>query len=261
MKTTRVFLLGGLVAASMGGAAIAQTIANSPHDLSSSVATNADKNEICVYCHTPHAANTAISAPLWNKPAGSATLSSYSSSTIDSEILPVGSVSLACLSCHDGTQAPDTVINAPGTNGLTAGTSLGTAATALTGVFNIGGDDLVNDHPIGIRYGGGDGGSLAANDPDFVTASTATINSTPVWWVDTSVGSAGTREKTDMILYTRTSALSSNPEPYVECASCHDPHAGDTDDTTGGTNIAGSDVSFMRISNDSSAVCLACHIK
>ena len=39
-------------------------------------------------------------------------------------------------------------------------------------------------------------------------------------------------------------------EPFVECATCHDPHRGS------GTNPA-----FMRLSNTDSDVCLACHVK
>lgn len=92
---------------------------------------------------------------------------------------------------------------------------------------------------------------LTATDPDFVTAQTATINSSPAWWVDTSLGTAGTRDKTDMVLYTRDNAGTN--EPFVECASCHDPHVGDPDDA-GGSNPAGSDVSFMRIESANSDV-------
>jgi hypothetical protein len=63
-----------------------------------------------------------------------------------------------------------------------------------------------------------------------------------------------------MILFTRDNGGSF--EPFVECATCHDPHSGVTEDVAGGgTNAAGSDISFMRIANTDSDVCLACHIK
>ena len=54
-----------------------------------------------------------------------------------------------------------------------------------------------------------------------------------------------------MILYTRAFPTGGNG-PSVECGSCHDPHEGEAN---------GIDVSFLRISNVGSEVCLACHIK
>jgi predicted CXXCH cytochrome family protein len=232
------------------GAAHAQGIDGSLHDLATGTG---DNNEICVYCHTPHGAGTTVEAPLWNKPIVATTYATYDSTTIDGDILAVGSVSLACLTCHDGTQARDAVINAPG-SGL--GTSpLGTLGTMPVGITNLG-TDLTNDHPIGIQYSGF---GATPTDPDFKTDTVppttnlelATINGLSRWWVDTTAGTDGTREKTDIILYTRDNT--GNPgglaeEPFVECASCHDPH----------NNANGT---FLRIANSNSAVCLACHVK
>jgi predicted CXXCH cytochrome family protein len=230
-------------------------IATSDHDLSSGLVTNADKNEICVYCHTPHASNNLVEAPLWNKPAVAAAYQTYDSSissTLDGTVLALGSVSIACLSCHDGTQAMDTVINAPGSGGYNAaGTSMGTSGVMpTTTIANLisglgGGGDLANDHPIGILYGGFDTGGGVKVDDDFNSPATAVINATDQWWVDTTGGTAS-REKTDMILYARDDG--GTQKPFVECASCHDPH-----EPSNGT--------FLRVSNDSSAVCLACHVK
>jgi len=248
----RIILLGGLFAAFVGGQASAQVISGSPHDLSSGSIANGDKNEVCVYCHTPHGAATGVSAPLWNKPIVATAYTTYDSTTIDGEILSVGSVSVACLTCHDGTQARDAVINAPGT-GL--GTSpLGGLGTMPAGIANLG-TDLSNDHPIGIQYGGFGTPQI---DPDFtpVTKDAALDK----WWVNTTAtGSTAGRDKTDMILYTRDNG--GTAEPFVECASCHDPHVGAADDISGGNNIGGSTISFMRISNENSDVCLACHTK
>lgn len=54
-----------------------------------------------------------------------------------------------------------------------------------------------------------------------------------------------------MILYTRAAAGGytgqTENEPFVECASCHDPHT--------------ANATFLRIPNSGSAVCLACHVK
>ncbi len=267
----------GIVAAA--GLLTAQTalgaIANTKHNLGlTGTGTNSfDGTEaICVFCHTPHGADNSASVPLWNRvlsdPATYTTYASLGTSTLDGGVAPVGSVSIACLSCHDGTQAMNVMINAPGSGnydpaGFTLpGTWTGPAATATpvgslnyatASIVNIG-TDLSNDHPVGIQYGGGgatsadaDGpftGSLA--DPDFVPPYKATINGNPVWWVDTSVGTTGIREKTDMQLYTRADLGAT--EPFVECASCHNPHT-DVNPT------------FLRIQNTGSAVCLACHVK
>lgn len=86
-------------------------------------------DEICVFCHTPHGANTAIPVPLWNKGTPANTI--YPQMTLTSTGNPstpnlVGHMSLACLSCHDGTQAMDNMVNGPGGGSyLAAGSSMG----------------------------------------------------------------------------------------------------------------------------------------
>ena len=218
--------------------------------------------EICVFCHTPHGASTTNKAPLWNKGAQVGTYTTYSSatsSTIDGTVSTATSVSLGCLSCHDGTQAMDNMINAPGSGNYNAAgarlpgaTWTGAAADGLmpTGIAMLS-TDLSNDHPVAIQFcGGGLSGTNntvngTCGDTDFKDGSndvkTKLVGSTQVFWVDT--GTAG-RQKTDLPLYNN----SGNTGPSVECASCHDPHS-DTNAT------------FLRISNAASAVCLTCHVK
>ena len=243
-----------------GGSAIA-AVANTPHNLGTSAGTGkintfSGTAEICVFCHTPHGGDVTASVPLWNKDLTAApvytTYDSLGTSSLDGDTAPVGSVSIACLSCHDGTQAMDSVLNAPNTGmtGTWTGTGVDPATGFMTAPNAMLGADLTNDHPIGIQYGGGGlivgGGTM--NDPDFVPAIEQVINGTSVWWVDTAVGTALTREKTDMQLYTRTEAtVAGGPQPFVECASCHDPHS--------------ENATFLRVPNAGSAVCLACHIK
>lgn len=226
--------------------------------------------EICVFCHTPHGADTSAAVPLWNRtlpgPASFTTYDSLGTSTLDGKTAAVGSVSIACLSCHDGVTSMSAVINAPGSGtggnaAWTAGTWSGAnqtgGALAASLITNLG-TDLKNDHPIGIQYGGGgikvSTPTAATKDRDFKAPANATLNGSTVWWVDTEATPNDTRNKTDMVLYTRQVATykggSAGPgeaEPFVECASCHDPH---TTNTT-----------FLRISNAGSAVCLACHVK
>lgn len=110
----------------------------------------ADYGEVCVYCHTPHAGLT--SAPLWNRNLSTATYQMYDatlSSTIDMVVdaQPTG-VSMACLSCHDGTVGLDVIINVP--NSYTGPGAVGTTLPAGRPT-NLG-TDLRNDHPISVTY-------------------------------------------------------------------------------------------------------------
>lgn len=277
-------VVGTLATVDQAEAAAAVTgIRNTRHNLGTgSPVTGANTfdgtQEVCVFCHTPHGAATgAGNPPLWNKalPAGPYQVYNTSvSSTIDGATATdgvgggaIGSVSIACLSCHDGTQAMNNFINQPGSGGYnaaganmagtwTAGNQTPVLATGLmgAGIANLG-TDLRNDHPIGIQYcGGGINGTSGAgscNDTDFVAPSNTVIGgATRVFWVETVASGNSVRNKNDMILYNRDFGGTSGPS--VECASCHDPHV---------ENVAGSNPTFLRISNAQSAVCLACHVK
>ena len=246
-------------------------IKDTKHNLGSSgTGTNkfSGTAEICVFCHTPHGADTSAAVPLWNRALPTTTFTTYDSlgtSSLDGKTAPVGSVSIACLSCHDGATSMSTVINQPGSGGYvstgSAMTGTWSGANQLNGTLGVTGQitnigtDLKNDHPVGIQYGGGGLTASTPNgtlkDADFKAAASASLNNTQVWWVDTETTPNGTRQKTDMLLYTRAATAGytgqAEAEPFVECASCHDPH---TKNTT-----------FLRIENTGSAVCLACHVK
>jgi predicted CXXCH cytochrome family protein len=275
------FALGALLAAGAANAGIA----NTKHNLSTSgtgaVHVSTGTEEICVFCHTPHGSDITAPVPLWNKQLPTSTYQTYAqlnSSTIDGQILNVGSVSLACLSCHDGTQAMDNIINAPGSNGYAAngggpgglgytwagvGTNVDSTGRMInsvdvaggTNITNIG-TDLRNDHPIGIQYCGGGPNSTtptaACRDTDFRGPGagagdlrSGTINGGLFFWVDSGV-TTGSRDKNDMILFTRN--FNGVDGPSVECATCHDPHQS-------------VNPTFLRLANAGSAVCLACRVK
>lgn len=265
-----IALLAGSALILMSGVAQA-AIANSKHDLSSTSTGGSSFSgtaEICVFCHTPHGSDTSASVPLWNKSLPlSSTFTTYASlntTSLMGKVTAVGSVSIACLSCHDGQAAINTVLNAPGSGGYnaTGAAMTGTwTSTTLTGgkitnaITNIG-QDLRNDHPVGIQYGGGKSTEYVAGTnyaaTDFVNAdfmAIRSVSSKADWYVDAGTV-ANTKDKGDLLLYTRTDATTglSNPQPFVECATCHDPH-----NTANGT--------FLRKSNAGSALCLACHNK
>jgi predicted CXXCH cytochrome family protein len=285
-------LTRGLVAVAIVGSGLATyhneavaAISASRHNLSATAGngnrTTGAGSEICVFCHTPHGADVSVAgAPLWNKRFtsgfGAAFTPYVATTTLDGAFATDGTgtggflsgASLACLSCHDGTQAIDNLLNAPGSGGIDAigGDSGGrafvwtlgnnsnlNAAGYLSGNANLG-KDLSNDHPIGIRYCGGgpvvSAPGTACADPDFVSPSSATIGTTTQFWVNTTGAGGGTgnqREKFDMLLYNRNFAAGGSG-PSVECASCHDVHSSAT--------------LFLRMgSNNSSQICLACHVK
>lgn len=256
------------VAALFSGSALAG-ISTTKHNLSSSGTGNKTSatDQICVFCHTPHASDTTTVVPLWNKTLpNSASYTVYSSDSMQGTSSMAGSASLVCLSCHDGSQAMDSTVNAPGQGlGSTGyiGTTLQWSGTRQTdGKMNnttvaMLGTDLRNDHPIGIPYCGGGRVATAVgattltgacNDDDFNAMQTAQIGSNQAYWIDVAGGTAGTRQRTDVALYKRGAGVGA---PYVECGSCHDPHV----------ELAAPLVSFMRVTTAGSAICLACHNK
>jgi predicted CXXCH cytochrome family protein len=295
-------LASGLALLAISGAAFAGNgtgIASTKHNLGAGASALGNKanntngtTEICVFCHTPHGGNQAAAAPLWNRKFSTAGYTRYSSlgtTTFDAAEAPIGSVSIACLSCHDGTQAMDAMINSPGSNspGIASGSSTGDNGWTETNVMsnlaasdngNIGdmiylGTDLRNDHPVSMQYGGGGFNSGAVNGPSvdtaYAVAGTAgsvgnnsslggtgrvanrTLGGgTLVWYVDTN--STPGQQTDDFTLFSRTDGTGANAglnQPYVECATCHDPHS---------TNAT-----FLRLSggNTGSQVCLTCHTK
>lgn len=271
IRVQSILFAGALL---LAGLSVQAQVVGSQHDLTSGgtgQGGTATTDQVCVFCHTPHGADTTAPAPLWNKVLSAdggrfLRYSTLNTPSFDSQEAPVGSISLACLSCHDGTQAMDVVLNKPGSGGyFPNGDPIG-ADGIMTGTpVPMLSEDLSNDHPISMQYGGGgvnvtthptDGvfaGTLG--DPDFQMPKRVTINNSPIWWVDSNVGAPDVREKTDMLLYTRDEAtVTGGVQPFVECGSCHDPH-------NSSTQIAGSQVAFLRVSNAESAVCTACHIK
>ena len=268
-QSRQALKLSAVALLAIAASATQAQIVGSKHDLTAAGqsqvgATQTD--EVCVFCHTPHGSAVGAPVPLWNKvlpDAGSYTrYSSLNLPTFDSQEAPVGSVSLACLSCHDGTQGMDVVLNRPGSGLYNAlGAPIVGPGNEMGGVPvpNLG-TDLSNDHPISMQYGGGgaidtDPDGLFAGtlgDPDFNAPQKASVNGAPIWWVDTTgVGTAGTREKTDMLLYARADL--GTVQPFVECGSCHDPHNASTEGP--------SSVAFLRTANTASRICTSCHTK
>ncbi|QOY52096.1 cytochrome c3 family protein [Candidatus Sulfurimonas baltica] len=132
---------------------------------------------------------------------------------------------LACLGCHDGISAMNSVINAPGSGAggsNTTGILIGGTLQLPRSMGNldtnsIGGQGLLtDDHPMSIVYTPGKANLKALNSglTDFVGA-------------------------------TQISELLRGGK--VHCVSCHDPHTARS--------------RYLRNENTNSALCLGCHNK
>jgi cytochrome c553 len=168
MKKLLVAVAFALVATSASA-----TIAGGSHDLTV-LAGNASL-PACSYCHTPHVwvASNVVGGPLWNRNARPTTDYSVYSSTTFTQTPVLGPASLVCLSCHDGRAMGQ--VN----NGVAPGGTL-----VPVGAFANVGQDLSNDHPVGVLY--------------TVTTGYNDITGNP-----------------NVTLYGTS---------RVECGSCHDPH-------------------------------------
>ncbi len=229
-------------------------ILDTPHGDIVSSSDGSDNGEICVYCHTPHAANNdeAGPVPLWNKPVSKITFQMYGATTggVAGETIAGTATdaqpsdqSLACLGCHDGVSAMNSVINAPGSGRMNAvdGILIGqstpaqmphdqTKAIGSTNAVGFENGNIVygeygsldNDHPLSIPYIAG-----RASLKDITTPLVNFFGATRIEQL--------LREGGDGVL-------------KVQCVSCHDPHG------TGNPRL-------LRTANIGSSLCLGCHDK
>ncbi len=222
------------------------TIVGSQHDLTASGGSQFWRTdggtEICVFCHTPHGGNIEDrygnrTLPLWNRtdytPANVADFQMYTSATFTANLAaadgkPTG-YSLMCLSCHDGVSSIGWVKN----NSSAGGGSIPMNYDQIQDLpysphknVNIG-RDLTNDHPISIKY-----------DNDLYTR---------------EGGATGAlKDPVNDVLVNTPLRLYGSSRSFLECPTCHDPHE------------YGSTVNkapFLRMSNDNSDMCRACHNK
>lgn len=185
------------------GLAGAGTIVGSKHDLRASgggTPTGQGLVEVCVVCHTPHQASAANAQdPLWNhQGTTTTTFGVYASPTMNATPAEIGgaamgsqSVSLLCMSCHDGTVSVLAMYNNPPAGAPTVNAIAGRidASGRIISTANLG-TNLTDDHPINFTYNS----ALASLDNGLVDpASSSTIQG---WLV------GGT----------------------VQCSSCHDVH-------------------------------------
>lgn len=183
-----------------------------------------DNDEPCVYCHTPHG-SYGSQTPLWNKTLSFASgFTVYSSSTMDSTPTnPPSTITQLCLSCHDGVGAINSVLNTPGPG-----------STPLT----VAGNDQIGDLGSSAKWV-----NIGEGDP-LVPSAVNLTNDHPVSiaWADRGPG-----------MLANPVAPARLRNGMVECVSCHEPHNGTAFEVGG--------LQFMLMSNNGSALCLACHDK
>lgn len=239
-------------------------IASTKHNLSTSgpgTVKATSQSQICVFCHTPHAANSSAPAPLWNRDLSNATYTPYTSSSLDAEDIfgalsqPGGSSKL-CLSCHDGTMALGTVgvlntqtnvsIALSGTDGGKMPAGPQGESSGFTRKLGV---DLRNDHPISFTFNDtlaqADGELRRMDSEQRHPATTGTV-----------IGIRKSGFKPLLPLQPTGTAGAGQ----VQCTTCHDPHLDaskflrlnrfQTANPTGGAFNASSD-----------QICLGCHDK
>jgi len=148
-KVTSILVVVVALLVVMTGMALAG-IATTKHNLSSgsSNTIKGDVDQICIYCHTPHSGDNTV-APLWNRsnaePAGNFTM--YTSGTMSQGAGTLASISMACLSCHDGATSINSLLNKGGQSYTGANTVVPAGIARL-------GTDLQDDHPVGVKMSG-----------------------------------------------------------------------------------------------------------
>jgi hypothetical protein len=195
-------------------------------------------DQICVFCHTPHAATSTVKSPLWNRQLKAATTyTGYTSLSMDADAggfktdtakgRPAGA-SLLCLSCHDGTIALGNVnvlaAKTPVSIDMTGGDAndmmpIGNGVD--TGFTRRIGANLSNDHPISVTYDK----NLADTDKELRKMNTSQQHpeTAPIGSI-IGIRSPGYRP---LLPLAPTGAGGAG---QVQCSTCHDPHLYDSAD-------------------------------
>jgi hypothetical protein len=215
---------------------------------------NANLDEVCVFCHTPHGGS--LTGPLWNHSLPDATsFTHYNSVSLSSTLQglsvsrDIGNESLLCMSCHDGSVAVPHLINDPNIingaaitiNGnpdqeIVASLGNGGARIGATQASPAGVGDLTDDHPISFSYQDVYDEYQGGSRVDQLHSVAAAI---------TGIEGEGVR------FFGATSR--------VECSSCHDPHVSYDQFASPPGDEAYRP--FLIRPNDGSKLCLSCHNK
>lgn len=257
-KIFAVVALSALVATmAYAGSAPKTGINGSMHDINA-VAGYADDElqRTCVFCHTPHNAQTTALAPLWNHAPSGQTLAAYTwASPANASIAfaadPLIGPSRLCQACHDGV----TAVDSHGTGGLASHAAGGntpmsssyTDALSATNKRYI--DDLSVTHPIGFQYADAELRGINEIVPQttgFITAPTTELLAATFNTQSRGALATGSKKISDTLY-----------GGFMTCASCHDVH-----NSVNASPDAGHTYNyFLYAKQEGSAICLSCHVK
>jgi len=246
--TVAVALTGLMAGMAYAGTAPKTGINGSMHDMNIYNASPDALGRTCVFCHTPHNAVTVNTAPLWNRADIAAAPAAYvwkmptnSPFTIGTD--PTVGPTRLCLSCHDGSVAPD--------SHLTNNTKAGSKSMVAGDSAYI--KDLGKTHPVGFSYNdavantGRGTAELMPVGTGFITAATADLAAFNTNARGTLATSA--TKTIASVLFGTTGVMT--------CASCHEVH----NTTNASPDTAGAYNYFLHAKEENSAICLSCHVK
>jgi len=255
-KIFAVVALSALVAsAAYAGSAARTGINGSMHDINMAAGYTDDAlQRTCVFCHTPHNAQSTALAPLWNHAPSAQVLTAYSwASPANNSITfapdPLVGPSRLCQACHDGLTAVDshgTAASIP--TGSTIMSSSYVDALGQTAKRYI--DDLSVTHPIGFLYADA---FTARGATELVPAATGFITEPSA-----TLLAAGFNTNNRAALAKSTKTIADTLYGgFMTCASCHDVH-----NTVNAVPDAGHNYNyFLYAKEEGSAICLSCHVK
>lgn len=250
------------------------------HNLSSDNATNpyhastSDPRgqQICIFCHTPHNANVAEQAPLWNRKFSTEVFQRYTGSAtfkikniVAAQYGPVGQPnyvvgaqpngsSKLCLSCHDGVSKLGAVYN---------GSEIPMSIDVISGIASF------KPSTNKMRYGHHPVSFVYATNYNYTNAT----NVLPATQSGTVIGGLPDNvfpQLIDGVVKVRLRDTFRDGNGWMQCTTCHDPHQNqsDDDDCYGGSCGVGihKKAPFWvyhkagnTASQDHDAVCLSCH--
>lgn len=245
-KITVAIALTGLMAGAAYAGVVAQTgINGSLHDMNAVAGTTDDSmKRTCAFCHTPHSAQDANNAPLWNRNTTTFDSGSYAWKTPTNSPItilePLVGPSRLCMSCHDGSIAVDS----HNTAGATAGTLSLTAPSARLIT------DLNTTHPIGFVYAD----AVTARPGELVDAATGYLTTPSATLL---ANAFDTKTRTGMTYSSKKIQDTLFGTAVMTCASCHDVH-----NTVNAKSDTGLTYNYFLLARqEGSAICLSCHIK
>ena len=232
-KGSMLILAAVLLAAAEAEAGLAITKHNlaswSPYDIKA-----ANESRLCVFCHTPHNAEST-QAPLWGHEETTATFtvvsSAHTGGPAEGNSQPTG-ISKKCLSCHDGT--------------ISIGALLNGQTIAMTG------STLDPD------------GSMSSTTPGYLGTNLRNTHFHPISFIYEVAAAAANTDApgtfvTPISAYNKKTMLDRYGK--VQCHTCHNPH------NDGGTSTligraADNDPLWRKdldCNGDNASVCGACH--